>query len=188
MLSAFQRQPWKVLQYGRLLAELQVRMHESVFLADVPAQRKRLQNKIKNAEALPEYLKPKLLRALDSLPEGDRVCHGDFHPDNVLISSGNANIIDWIDASRGNPLADVARTSIILRGAAESAQIPNPVLKMFVKLFHSTYLNRYFRLHSSGQEEYRRWLPIAAAARLTEGIKESEAWLVAQAKRIEQAR
>ena len=186
MLSAFQRQPWKVLQYGRLLAELHARMHESVFLADVPAQRKRLQNKIKNAEALPEDLKPKLLNALDSLPEGDRVCHGDFHPDNVLISNGNANIIDWMDASRGNPLADVARTSVIFVGAAESAEIRNLAAKILVKLFHSIYLKQYFRRRPGGQEEHRRWLPIVAAARLNEGIKEQEAWLLQQAKRIEQ--
>jgi Ser/Thr protein kinase RdoA (MazF antagonist) len=89
-------------------------MHECFFEADVPAQRTRLQRKINSADALSVSLKASLLKTLDTLPDGNRVCHGDFHPANVLMSGKDANIIDWIDAARGNPLADVARTTIIL--------------------------------------------------------------------------
>jgi uncharacterized protein (TIGR02172 family) len=183
MLEIFQQQPWRVVQFGRMLAELHVQMHDCVFEADVPHQRRSLQNKIRNANALPVYLKPKLLDALASLPDGDRVCHGDFHPANVLVSENDTTVIDWIDATRGNPLADVARTSIITLGAAASSQIPNPVLKMFVRVFHSAYLKHYFRLRPGGMDEYRRWLPIVAGARLNENIPEVEAWLVKQAGR-----
>jgi uncharacterized protein (TIGR02172 family) len=183
MLEMFQHKPWRVIQLGRTLAELHAQMHDCVCDAEVPMQRRKLQNKIKNADALPVYLKPKLLDALASLPDGDRVCHGDFHPANVLISENDSTVIDWIDATRGNPLADVARTSIITLGAAASSQIPNPVLKVFVRVFHSAYLNHYFRLRPGGEDEYRRWLPIMAGARLNENIPELEKWLVEQAGR-----
>lgn len=86
------------------------------------------------------------MKELKSLPEGDSVCHGDFHPDNVLLSDDDVTIIDWMDASRGNPLADIARTSIILLGASESEQIPNLLQKVFVRSFHRIYLHEYFRL------------------------------------------
>jgi uncharacterized protein (TIGR02172 family) len=185
MLEVFQQKPWKVLQLGRMLARLHAQMHECVFEADVPAQKTRLQRKIKDADALPVYLKPKLLDALESLPEGDRVCHGDFHPANVLMNGNDATVIDWIDAARGNPLADVARTSIITLGAAASSQIPNALLKAFVRIFHTAYVNHYFRIRPGGREEYRRWLPVVAAARLNENIPELEKWLVAQAHRVE---
>lgn len=183
MLEMFQRKPWRVIQLGRTLAELHAQMHKCVCDAEVPMQRKKLQNKIKNADALPVYLKPKLLEALASLPDGDRVCHGDFHPANVLISENGSTVIDWIDATRGNPLADVARTSIITLGAVASSQISNPVLKVFVRVFHSAYLKHYFRLRPGGEDEYRRWLPIVAGARLNENIPELETWLVEQAGR-----
>lgn len=39
----------------------------------------------------------------------------DFHPDNVLLAARGPVIIDWPDATRGQPLADVARTSLLLR-------------------------------------------------------------------------
>jgi uncharacterized protein (TIGR02172 family) len=184
MLEMFQQNPWRVIQFGKTLAELHAQMHACVFEADVPLQRKSLQSKIKNASALPVYLKPKLLDALASLPDGDRVCHGDFHPANVLLDGNDATVIDWIDATRGNPLADVARTSIITLGAAASSQIPNAMLKVFVRVFHSAYLKHYFRLKPGGEDEYRRWLPIVAGARLNENIPEVEAWLVEQAGKV----
>lgn len=181
MLEMFQRKPWRVIQFGRMLAELHAQMHECVFEADVPPQRKKLEYKIRNADALPTPLKTALTTLLLSLPDSDRVCHGDFHPANVLMNGGEATVIDWIDASRGNPLADVARTSIIMLGATASSQIPNPVLKVFVRVFHSAYLKHYFRLRPGREDEYRRWLPIVAGARLSENIPELEKWLVEQA-------
>lgn len=184
MLTMFQRKPWKVFTYARTLAGLHAQMHDRSFNADIPDQRGKLQRKIQGAEALPVSLKTALSKALETLPEGNRVCHGDFHPANVLVSGGNATVIDWIDASRGNPLADVARTSIIIMGAIGSQQIPDRFSKLFVGIFHRTYLHEYFRLHPHGENEYHRWLPIVAGARLSEAIPELEQWLVNQAHKV----
>lgn len=183
MLDLFQRRPWMGFTYAHILARLHVQMHECVFDADgIPAQRRRLQSKINLADALSASLKTSLLSVLQSLPDGERVCHGDFHPANVLLLGNDARVIDWMDASRGNPLADVARTSVILLGAVESAQSSNLFIKGTIKIFHAIYLRHYFRLRPGGEDEYRRWLPIVAAARLSEGIAELEEWLVKQAE------
>lgn len=184
MLDMFQRKPWRVFTYSRILAQLHAQIHANILEADVPHQHRKLQNKINDANALSVSLKSSLLRALDSMPKGDCACHGDFHPANILIYGKNVTVIDWMDASRGNPLADVARTSIILIGAAESAQVPNSLLKIFVRVFHSAYLRHYFRLRPNGRDEYRRWLPIVAGARLNENIPELEQWLIQQARKI----
>ena len=184
MITIFQRKPWMVIPYSRILARLHAEMHECVFNADVPNQRKKLEHKIQHADALPTPLKTALLNSLHSLPDSDRVCHGDFHPANVMLSETEATVIDWIDAARGNPLADVARTSIIFLGAANTIQTPNPIIKMFTKLSHAFYLREYFRLRPDGRDEYRRWLPIVAAGRLTEGMPELEKWLVEQTEKI----
>ncbi|MBI4732425.1 MAG: hypothetical protein HY781_09960, partial [Chloroflexi bacterium] len=53
-------------------------------------------------------------------------------------------------------------------------------MKTFVRLFHAVYLRRYFQLRTSGEAEYRRWLPVVAAARLSENIPELEGWLLEQ--------
>ncbi|MGB8983593.1 MAG: aminoglycoside phosphotransferase family protein [Anaerolineales bacterium] len=185
MLQMFARKPWMLFTYARDLARLHLEMHECSFDTAIPTQRSRLWAKLNEARALPTSLKETLLKALDSLPEGDRICHGDFHPDNVLVSEKETVVIDWIDASRGNPLADVARTSVILLGAAASSQSPGKLQKTFVKVFHSTYLKHYFRQFSNRMDEYRRWLPIVAGARLSENIPEIEEWLIDQARKVE---
>lgn len=182
MLEMLQRQPWKVFHFGKMLARLHAHMHANVSSREVPSQRKKLENKLKAADKLPSPLRTRLLKTLEVMPIRERVCHGDFHPGNILISRKDATIIDWIDVSRGNPVADVARTSIILSGAVESTQIPTRLQKILVGAFHSTYLKHYFRQHRNGWDEYRVWLPIVAGARLSENIPELEQWLVKQAE------
>lgn len=180
MLDNLMRAPWQVFAYARDMADLHAAMHAKAAGAALPAQRPRLVEKIISARALPETLRDRALAALEKLPDGDRLTHGDFHPGNVMITPPGAVVIDWIDAARGNPLADVARTTILLRGVSATGQGVSPLLTRLALLFHGAYLRRYFALRPGGREEYRRWLPVVAAARLSENIPEIEAWLVGQ--------
>jgi uncharacterized protein (TIGR02172 family) len=182
MFTLLRRAPWKVFQFGKLLAQYHFQMHACDFNAEVPEQKKKIQNKIKRADALPVYLKPKLLNALEPLPSGNKVCHGDFHPDNILMTKNDSIVIDWIDASKGNPIADVARTSVLALGSASTLKLG---MKLFIKIFHTIYLKEYFRLQPNGFDEYQKWIPIVAGARISENITELDNWLVAQAKKIE---
>lgn len=181
MLDLLLQRPWKVFHFARRLARLHARMHECIFDVNIPAQRSQIESKINRAGSLSAPVRTGLLNALASLPGGDRVCHGDFHPANVLVHGEQETVIDWIDSARGNPLADVARTSILALGVAESSQASNPFLKAFTKVLHSAYLRHYFSLRPGGEKEYRRWLPIVAGARLSENIPELEQWLTRQA-------
>jgi hypothetical protein len=54
---------------------------------------------------------------------------------------------------------------------------------MVVRIFLPAYLNRYFQLCPGDEEEYRRWLPIVAAARLSHNIPELEKMLIEQVER-----
>lgn len=68
-------------------------------------------------------------------------------------------------------------------GAIETGQIQNPFLKIAIRISHTMYIRRYFSLLPGGWDEYQRWLPIVAGARLSEGIFENEGWLLEQANR-----
>jgi len=185
MWEVMSRKPWNGYRYAQRMAELHVEMHACTIQADIPTQHQKLTKKIHHADALPADLQSKILAALETMPEGDRLCHGDFHPANIMMTGRDEIIIDWIDTSLGNPLADLARTMIISLGAVEADQIPNPILKVIVRIFHAIYIRRYFSLRPGGEREYARWLPIIAAARLSENIPELETWLVGQAEKIE---
>ena len=56
-----------------------------------------------------------ILAVLDSLQEDNAFCHGDFRPENILLTAEEPVIIDWVDAPQGCPLVDIARTTLLLR-------------------------------------------------------------------------
>ena len=61
----------------------------------------------------------RLFEKIQMLPEGDAVLHGDFHPNNVLITKeGKAFIIDFMNVCHGPALYDVARTFFLIRGSS----------------------------------------------------------------------
>jgi uncharacterized protein (TIGR02172 family) len=181
MTELLQRKPWKIFECAERFAQLQAQLHTAQLQMELPSQRQRLESKIRGAAALSAAAQTAALTALASLPDGRRICHGDLHPGNILMTGQGAIIIDWIDATSGNPIADVARTTIVVMGAAQSGQLPRYLTNIFVRVFHRAYVGHYFRLQPGGSEEYRYWLPIVAAARLSENIPELEKWLVAQA-------
>jgi len=185
MLEKLAERPWRCIRSAQRMAELHAEMHAGATPVDLPSQRLKLVGKIGRAKALGTHLQSKAVAALEAMPEGDRLCHGDFHPGNILVTPSGERIIDWLDASCGNHLADVARTTILIRGGAETSQVPNAMVRPFLRLLHVVYVRHYFRLRPDRKDEYRRWLPIVAAARVSEEIPELEAWLIAQAEKVQ---
>ncbi len=61
-----------------------------------------------------EDIRIKITERIALLPEGDNLCHGDFHPGNIIIASSDDNagtyIIDFMNLCRGPVLYDIART------------------------------------------------------------------------------
>jgi uncharacterized protein (TIGR02172 family) len=198
MFKMFQHKPWNVFQYGRQMAELHTMVHTCAVPAGLPSQRQRLEQDILRAQALPASLRSKVLAALEKLPDGDQLCHGDFSPANILMTGHGAIIIDWFRASRGNPLADLARTTNLVMGfigtrqsrrpfltygSTIANQLENSLFQLLCRLCYPWYINYYFKLCPGGEHEYRRWLPVVAAARLSDNIPELEQMLIAQVQR-----
>jgi hypothetical protein len=116
MLALLVRRPWLVSQLAQQFADLHVRIHHQVG-SDLPPQRAYLAGLIAAAPDVPSEMRQAALKRLSSLPEGTAVCHGDFHPDNVIMAGHGPVVIDWMAAVRGEPAADVART-LLLAGAS----------------------------------------------------------------------
>ena len=55
------------------------------------------------------------LKILEGLPTGNTLCHGDFHPGNILLSDGVTATIDFMNICRGHYLYDVARTVFLVQ-------------------------------------------------------------------------
>jgi aminoglycoside phosphotransferase (APT) family kinase protein len=131
-------------------------------------------------------LKARLFSILADLKDGNSLCHFDYHPDQVLISTNGLVVLDWITAIQGNPAADVARSMVLLRfGQAPHLNwITRQAVNMFRRIFARTYLKTYLDLHQEiDSAEIRKWMVVIAAARLKEGIKEEERAILRYIKR-----
>ena len=145
--------PTTLPRYIEILAQLQARIHAHQ-AHEFRSLKLRLATNIARAKLLEEPRKQLLLGRLADMPEGDRLCHGDFHPINVLGEAAQPLVIDWPDACRGDPAADVCRSYLLLRLHAEDIA--------------ELYLDAYCHVPDVSREKIMDWLPYVAAARLAE--------------------
>ena len=184
MLRSILAKPWMIARFGRLTAELHAALHSVQAPPDLPDQRNSFRGAIERAQSLPDDLRRKALAVLDVCPVGDRLCHGDFHPDNILMTPRGPIIIDWITATRGDPLGDVART-VLLMTVGEPPM--NILIRLLTRLLRgwmrAAYIKRYFELQPDGREQLSNWLVVTFAARLAEDIKGEAEQLITFVKR-----
>jgi len=96
---------------------------------------------IERALSVPDMIKESALKVLETLPDDDFLCHGDFHPDQIIMSKKGPIIIDWITATMGSPAADVAQSSLILRlGAPPAGRASEWLINMARSYAHLRYL------------------------------------------------
>nr|WP_258881249.1 phosphotransferase [Paenibacillus sp. sptzw28] len=115
---------------------------------------------------------------LDQLPMKQQFCHGDPNPGNILLRDNDAVIIDWNNASTGNPEADLAEYIIMIRYAilpphlpCEASVVLNATREASIRIF----MEEYQRLSSIGYADIEPWIaPIAARKLVADAISEEE--------------
>ena len=178
LLTLIGRRPWVVFGAGRISGEMHARLHEVAAPESLPPLRTVLEWRIRSVADLPEGLRQFALGALEELPDGDRICHGDFHPANIMMDGQTPVLIDWSNVTRGDPAADVTRTLLMLRlgepppGTSLTLRVMTLVGR---RLLIWLYLRSYRRVRSLDMRAVERWQVPVAAARLAEGIQEETA-------------
>ena len=102
---------------------------------------------------------------LDSLPKHDKLLHGDFHPENIIVSpDGRKFIIDWSHATQGNARCDAARTYLLFKLKGKD-QLAEKYLKLFTE---KTGISKLL---------IQKALPIVAASQTVKAISEEKEFL-----------
>lgn len=117
-----------------------------------------LQNKISNVPNYKDFLKyhisntlltidqrEELIQRIEQLPEGDALCHGDFHPGNILITDKGAYVIDFMNICHGDFLYDVARTVYLIEYTpvpAEASDNDKEMILYFKKSLTDLYIEQ----------------------------------------------
>jgi len=180
MLDSLSSRPWNTRDVGRSLGKLHARLHEARPLG-LASMKDGLERKISAARELTVQEKGRVIEQLVALPDGDRPCHGDFHPGNVIIRDDDQPvIIDWANAAVGDPMADVARSRLLIETASLSA--PKWIVRVLGRWlstwFDRSYADAYFEASGADPAGVARWRTVIAAARLAEYIPQETEYVV----------
>ena len=172
MWSLLSTKPWRLFSLARQFAELHSQMHqqEGHGLRSVHAS---FRKNIEEVEHLSSTQKSDIRQLLNTLPDGTTLCHGDFHPEQVLLTAQGPMVVDWTNAHQGNPLCDVAITYIDLTigELVDEGFITQILEKVVLGFFCRAYLTRYLELNPTvTQQQIKTWMILAAVARLEQGI------------------
>jgi Ser/Thr protein kinase RdoA (MazF antagonist) len=180
MLTLLQRQPWRMTNLARMLAHTALRIHAEQAPTELPDLNDVMRERIAAADLDPRR-RHFALSTLDLLPTGDRLCHGDFHPGNAVVTADGTSIIDWPAATRGVPGADFARTLLLLRQADPLPGTP-PALRLLLAAGRTVFASVFARTYRSAAPHQLAstdaWTVVHAAARLAEGITAERSRLV----------
>jgi len=133
--------------------QLDIHSHQAPLLTQLKDKMMREINSLKELDATMRY---ELLTRLDSMKTHTKVCHGDFNPSNVIVSSdGSVSVIDWAHATQGNAAADAAMTFLLF--ALEDQKKAD------------LYLDLFCKKSDTAKQYVQQWLSIVAAAQLTKG-------------------
>jgi len=169
LLTLVGRQPWRVLWVGRVTGEVHAKLHAAKAPDRMLPLRETLRQWIRSSDRVPQHLAEYALEILDGLPDGDSLCHGDFHPANILMAGKTPVLIDWTIAKRGDAAGDVARTLLLLR-LGEPPPGTSTALRLLTHvgrtILTSAYLRAYRRVRLLDMGLVDRWEVAQAAARL----------------------
>jgi uncharacterized protein (TIGR02172 family) len=173
MIDALASKPWQVRSAARRLADIQAEMHRGT-PSGLPRLKDRLARNIGRAKPLSDEQKTRALDLLERLPDGPNLCHGDFHPGNIILKSenGEPTIIDWPNATVGDPAADVARTRLLLTVGwhALPGRKDRFLAQILTSLLARSHTARYCEVTGVKRVDIDRWQTVMAAARLGEEI------------------
>ncbi|MCI5752983.1 MAG: phosphotransferase [Oscillospiraceae bacterium] len=156
--------PAKSDEYLNMMVDLQIDI-QSHQVYHIGKLKDKLTRQINRLDDIGEVCKYELLARLAGMPKHTKLCHNNFSLDHIFVTDdGKVTVIDWVAAKQGNASADVAKTYLLL-------SLDHPDLA-------DKYLNLFCEKTKTKKEYVTGWLPIVAAARLTEKVDREKALLL----------
>lgn len=163
LAALMQENPEKKDEYLNFFVDLQLEVHGKTS-PQLNKLKDKMHRKISQTD-LNATVRYDLHTRLESMPKHNKVCHGDFCPENIIIAEdGKPYILDWSHATQGNASADAARTYLLfwLNGDIEGA-------KKYLKLFCDK--------SNTAMQYVQKWMPIVAASQTVKGNEKEREFL-----------
>src|SRR5262249_24685871 len=99
-------------QAGAILASVSLSLHKTPPPPDVICLRDSMGGSLLGI--VPKHIATGILALVERLRPGDGLCHGDLHPDNVIMTADGPRLIDWLGAVRAPAAFDLAISHFLL--------------------------------------------------------------------------
>jgi aminoglycoside phosphotransferase (APT) family kinase protein len=169
MWERIKARPTEVASLVRRLIDLQLEVQATV-VDGLPALTERLAHKVDEAMALPDDERWAARTMVAELPVEHALCHGDFHPANLVLSAGGTVILDWFDAAVGHPVADFVRSSLLLRPPDTPSAWLSGATPHLLDVLHCDYLTGLVGRGLIEPATFAAWEAVMAVGRLSEPV------------------
>lgn len=149
-------------------ASYMAKLHKAILLNsinNVPNYKEFLKYNIENTPSINSKKREEVLQKLDKLLDGDTLCHGDFHPGNILISHGDTMVIDFMNVCHGDFLYDVARTVFLVEYTPVPIEVDDREILLQLK---KTLSDLYLMQMNVTREMIQDYLSVIIEARVFE--------------------
>jgi aminoglycoside phosphotransferase (APT) family kinase protein len=165
LLRILGHQVHRILYWADVLAKIHTGIHNCPPPKEIPTQKELFADWITAAQGLSSPVKDKVLRYLETMPDGNRLCHNDLHPDNIVMTKAGLIVIDWTCTRVGDPLADVANSMFVIQIGEVQSDTPGQNGIAIGRLAYSwLYARDYLKINGGKMADIARWrLPIAAS-------------------------
>ncbi len=163
LAQVMEEDPEHKADYIQQMVDIQLEIH-SKKVPKLSKLKDKLKRQIDSLDCIDDVKKYELETRLDSMPKHIKLCHGNFMPENIILNQNGTFIVDWVAARQGNASADVGRTYLLL-------SLKDPEMA-------EQYLNLFCQKTNTSKKYVQEWLPIVAAARLTENRPEERGLLM----------
>ncbi|MGG3455542.1 aminoglycoside phosphotransferase family protein [Paenibacillus rhizolycopersici] len=174
LLNMISKKPWLVFRASKKMAKIHLDIHKVSI--ELPSQKESLKSRIHEAPILTREEKHQIIDYIDRLKGENKLCHGDFHPDNIILGEAEW-IIDWMTGMSGHPAGDAARTLLLFKFGTLPEEAPKFVvflISLLRRLMLRTYIRTYIKNSTISLNEIEQWILPVAAARLCESIPQKE--------------
>jgi Ser/Thr protein kinase RdoA (MazF antagonist) len=177
MLAALAAKPGDATELAGRYAWLHAEIHGHA-VAELPDQHEALTGDVARASPdVPAAVCDAAQARLARLPRGETICHGDFHPLNVIVTADRLWIVDWSKATRGHPDADVARTLMLLQLTPLPRDVA-PSVREAVERARATFLASYVTAYAAVRPivpaDVMAWMLPVTVARLAREVSDNE--------------
>lgn len=181
MLDKMKKEPYKLLDYAEKFALIHLDVMDSAKGIELVSINARVTQLIHQSDTLCSELRQFVVEVLEELPKGNEICHGDFHPGNIMISDGDCFVIDWYGVTRGERLSDIAHTYLLYRSGNKNigkTRISCPTKSFASNTISKKYLSVYVSLQLFDMSNFSKWMVVRAAERLTTGLPSEKKALI----------